>query len=83
MHYLFRKVFFRKKTILKFIAEVEYSLKLVCKNPQTFPISDYKEIRYVVVIPNIIIFFKVKNKSEIFIVRIWNNKKNKSRKKIK
>jgi plasmid stabilization system protein ParE len=75
--------YFSEKTILKFIAEIEYSLKLVTKNSQTFPISDYKEIRYVIVIPNITIFFKVKNESEIFIVSIWNNKKNKSRNKIK
>jgi plasmid stabilization system protein ParE len=80
---IYLEKYFSEKTIIKFIAEVEYCLKLVTKNPQTFPLSDYKEIRYVVIIPNITLFFKIKNETEIIVVRIWNNKKNKSRNKIK
>jgi plasmid stabilization system protein ParE len=59
--------YFSKNTILKFIAEVEHSIRLISKNPETFPLSDYKKIRFIIVIPNITIFYLTKNETDIVI----------------
>lgn len=74
---------FSEKTILNFIKSVDYSLQLIINNPHTFPLSTYKNSRYLVVIPSVTIFYFVNSKNEIQIIRIWNNRQNKTRKKIK
>lgn len=74
---------FSEKTILKFIAEIDKSLKLIIQHPESFPISTYKNIRYLVVIPHITIFYLIKNQNEVQLVRMWNNRKNKPKRKIK
>lgn len=74
---------FSEQTVFKFVKDIEKCRQLLVNNPETFPLSTYKNTRYLVVIPHVTIFYTIKNNYEIQLVRIWNNRKNKSRKKIR
>ena len=73
---------FSENKVKDFISLINHHLILISKNPYAFPVSDYKNIRYIVIIKPITLFYHIKNNSTIQIIRIWNNRKNKSRKKI-
>ena len=68
--------YFSEKEILNFIFQMDYSMNLIHKNPFTFPISDYKNVRYLVVIPQVTIFYSV-HEDKIFILRVFSNRKQK------
>ncbi|MEN9445782.1 MAG: hypothetical protein RL728_294 [Bacteroidota bacterium] len=68
--------YFSEKEILNFIFQMDYSINLIQKNPFTFPISDYKNVRYLVVIPQITIFYSVQN-DKIHLLRVFSNRKQK------
>ena len=71
---------FSDKKVNEFIKEVNFHINLISKNPYTFPLSEYKNIRYLVIIKPITLFYFIKENTSIQIIRIWNNRKNKSRK---
>lgn len=73
---------FSEKKVIEFINEMEHTFDLVLKNPTTFPHSEYKNIRFVVVIKPITLFYTILNSDTVQIVRIWNNRKDKSSSKI-
>lgn len=68
---------FSEKEVFRFIEKMDFSLELISKNPKTFPLSEYKDIRYLVVMPPITIFYILPDENTIRIVRIWNNRKDK------
>ncbi|MES2588256.1 MAG: type II toxin-antitoxin system RelE/ParE family toxin [Bacteroidota bacterium] len=74
IHYLENE--FTEKEILSFILTMENCLDLIKKNPNSFPKSDYKNIRYILVIPQVSIYYTTSN-NLIQIVRVWNNRMNK------
>jgi plasmid stabilization system protein ParE len=75
---------FSDKEINVFISEVNRVLNIIIEIPSAFPLSEYKNLRYAVVIKQITIFYKVNNRKEnIEIVRMWNNRKNKTLKRLK
>ena len=74
---------FSEKRALKFVLEMKHNLELICKNPKAFPKSDYKDIRYVVVMKPITIFYTIVNENKVQIISIWNNRKEKNYSKIK
>jgi plasmid stabilization system protein ParE len=53
---------FSEKRALEFVLEMNYNFDLICKNPTTFPKSNYKNIRYVVVMKPITIFYTILKK---------------------
>lgn len=74
---------FSEKRAFEFVLEMDYNFDLICKNPNTFPMSDYKDIRYVVVMKPITIFYRVIDNKTVQIVNVWNNRKDKNDSKIK
>lgn len=74
---------FSEKKTFDFIQKMDYTINLISKNPNTFPKSEYKNIRYIVVMKPITLFYTISDKKTIQIVRVWNNRKNKSNFKIK
>lgn len=74
---------FSAKKAIQFVLEVENTFDLICKNPNTFPKSDYKDIRYVVVMKPITIFYTILDEKTVQVVNIWNNRKDKNETKIK
>lgn len=74
---------FSEKRTFEFILEMEHTFDLICKNPYTFPKSDYNDIRYVVVMKPITIFYTILDEKTVQILNVWNNRKDKSDSKIK
>ena len=74
---------FSEKKAIEFVLEMENTFELICKNPNTFPKSDYKDIRYVVVMKPITIFYTILDGKTVQVVNIWNNRKDKNDSKIK
>ena len=74
---------FSEKKAIQFVLEVENTFDLICKNPNTFPNSEYKDIRYVVVMKPITIFYTILDEKTVQVVNIWNNRKDKNETKIK
>jgi len=64
-----------EKSAANFIKEVETVLKLLKKNPNLFPKSNYKSIRRAVIRKQITLFYQ-KKESSILLVRFWNTLKN-------
>lgn len=75
INYLEKK--FSEKEIIKFIFQMDYTINLILKNPTSFPNSNYKDIRYTLVIPQVTLFYKVIDSNAIQIIRIWQNRMNK------
>ena len=74
---------FSEKKAIQFVLDVEHTFDLICKNPTTFPKSEYKDIRYVVVMKPITIFYTILDEKTVQVVNIWNNRKDKNETKIK
>jgi hypothetical protein len=41
------------------------------------PISEYKNVRYLVIIPQVTIFYSINDNDCIYILRVFSNRKNK------
>jgi plasmid stabilization system protein ParE len=74
---------FSSKKAMDFVLKMEHTFNLICKNPTAFPLSDYHDIRYVVVIKSITVFYTINNEKTVQVVNIWNNRKDKNESKIK
>ena len=74
---------FSEKDVFKFIQKMDHTLGLIASNPYTFPQSDYRDVRFVVVIKPITIFYTIPDQKTVQIIRIWNNRKEKNETKIK
>ena len=69
--------YFSEKEVLNFIFQMDTSVKLISENPYTFPISEYKNVRYLVIIPQVTIFYSINDNDCIYILRVFSNRKNK------
>lgn len=69
---------FSKKVVKDFLFLIEKNCSLVLKNPTTFPLTGIENTRTILIIPEVSIYYSIKNENEILIVRIWNNRKNKN-----
>jgi plasmid stabilization system protein ParE len=63
------------KDALEFINNTADIVEIISSLPEAFPLSDYKDVRKAVVCKQISLFYTI-NKSEITLVRFWNNKQN-------
>ncbi len=64
------------KEALRFIGLVEQTLNIIKRNPKAFIETNYKNIRAVVITPQITLFYKILDESKIELVRFWNNYQN-------
>jgi plasmid stabilization system protein ParE len=60
----------------EFISDVERYLILVENDPYTFPFSEYRNLRYLVIVPKITLFYRIIDNSRVELIRFWNNSKN-------
>jgi plasmid stabilization system protein ParE len=66
---------------LDFIEDVDAAISLIVSRPELFPLTDYREIRKVVVRKQITLFYKISDNS-IQLIRFWNNYQDPSRLKL-
>ena len=64
-----------EKIATDFIEKVEQVIYLISCNPNTFPKTNYKNIRYICIVPQITLYYQFKNDS-IYLIRFWNNFQN-------
>ena len=69
------------KDAREFTTKVHDILNLLPSLPEMFPLSDYKDVRKGIVCKQISILYQVK-KSEIILLRFWDNRQNPKKKKI-
>lgn len=59
----------------EFVDNTTEIIYIIALMPEIFPVSDYKNIRKAVVCKQISLFYMV-NKSEVILLRFWNNTQN-------
>ena len=64
---------FGEKEASAFISKVEETVIRVDRSPELFPHADYKNLQFVVIVPKITLFYRVKDESVIELIRFWNN----------
>jgi plasmid stabilization system protein ParE len=57
----------------EFANNAENIINIISKMPESFPLSDYKNVRKATVCKQISLLYKI-NKTEIILLRFWNNK---------
>ena len=70
--------YFSDKVVHDFLYMVDKSCLLITKNPTTFPLTGIENVRTILIIPEVSIYYSIVNENEILILRIWNNRKNKN-----
>lgn len=69
--YLLEK--FTSAEAINFIEKVEAILSIIEKKPLTFQKSDYKNIHFVPIVPQVTLFYQVTDNEPVKLVRFWNN----------
>lgn len=59
----------------EFIKKVNSVVEILKKEPELYPLTDYKNIRRAVIRKQITLFYKVEE-DKIYIVRLWNTLQN-------
>ena len=72
-----------EKEAAAFIELVDNTLRLIGQNPVMFAKTGYKNIRSVVIMPQITLFYNILDKNTIELVRFWNNRQDPKRLKLK
>jgi plasmid stabilization system protein ParE len=70
-----------EKVAQNFVQNVTQTIKQVSKNPTTFPRYESSKIRFVLLIPQITLFYEVDD-NKIILLRLWNNKQDPLRRKL-
>ena len=65
---------FTENELINLSIEIDHVIKLISKNPELFPFSDFKEIRRVVVKKFNTLYYRHKN-NRIEILSFYNNRK--------
>ncbi|OGF17779.1 MAG: hypothetical protein A2509_07020 [Candidatus Edwardsbacteria bacterium RIFOXYD12_FULL_50_11] len=66
----------------EFINKVDKVIEIIIANPKVFPKSDFKNVRKVVILPQLSLFY-IEEKSTVVIVRLWDNRQNPDKLKLK
>jgi len=64
------------KEASRFIALVDKNINVIKQNPRIFAKTRYKNIRAVVITPQITLYYRVINRNIIELIRFWNNYQN-------
>lgn len=59
--------------VQNFITAVDKCIKTIVKNPKTFALTEYKNVRSVLVVKQITLFYRIKDENTIELIRFWNN----------
>ncbi len=65
-----------KKQVLNFIDDVNTNLNLIKNNPEIFALTEYRNVRSVLIVKQIRLFYRISNNNTIELIRFWNNYQN-------
>ena len=66
---------------MNFINAVDNHIILIQENPKLFALTDYQNVRSVLIVKQITLFYRIKNNT-VELIRFWNNHQNPKRLKI-
>ena len=69
--------YFSFQQVLEFTHKINQTIAFIESNPLSFPNTEYKNVKQIIVIPQVTIFY-TPGKKTIKILRVWNNKQNKN-----
>ena len=67
---------FSENEVLNFTSKTIEVLNIISKKPKTFKPIKYKSIHAALIVPQITLYYRIKNKTDIELIRFWNNYKN-------
>ena len=70
-----------EKQVINFINAVDNHIGLIQENPKLFALTDYQNVRSVLIVKQITLFYRIKNNT-VELIRFWNNHQNPKRLKI-
>lgn len=56
-----------------FIEKTNNTIKVIQHNPKAFPLTDYKNIRRAIIVPQIALFYRLSHDRSIDLLRFWSN----------
>jgi plasmid stabilization system protein ParE len=62
-----------EKVAVYFIERVDSILKIIAERPDIFQLSEYKNIHFVPVTPQITLYYRIGNDNAIELLRFWSN----------
>lgn len=68
-----------EKQVLNFIDTVDRQLNLISNNPYNFALTDYKNVRSVLIVKQIRLFYRISDNNTVELIRFWNNYQNPDR----
>ncbi len=70
-----------EKVAQSFVQSVTQTIKQISKNPNTFQRYESSKIRFVLIVPQITLFYEV-DENKVVLLRLWNNKQDPLRRKL-
>lgn len=67
---------FSDKEVQSFINKAQEVIKIISKNPKAFKTTKYKKVHSVPIVTQVNLFYRIKNKNNIELLRFWNNYQN-------
>ena len=61
------------REVSNFMKAVDTYLAIICKSPKTFQNTNYRNIQFVVIVPQITLFYHIADRNTVELVRFWNN----------
>jgi plasmid stabilization system protein ParE len=71
------------KEVERFIVKTEDALAIIKNNPKIFQQTDYNGIHRVPIVSQIMLYYKIKPKREIELIRLWNTHQDLGKLKLK
>ncbi|NPA45563.1 MAG: type II toxin-antitoxin system RelE/ParE family toxin [Chlorobi bacterium] len=65
-----------EKQALDFIDAVNKHLNLISNNPKIFALTDYYNVRSVLIVKQIRLFYRILDDNSVELIRFWNNYQN-------
>lgn len=56
-----------------FIEKTNHTVNVIHKNPEVFPLSDFKNVRRAVIVPQVALFYQINQDESIDLLRFWSN----------
>ncbi len=66
----------------EFIVKVDKVIEIIIANPKVFPKSDFKNVRKVVIVPQLSLFY-IEERNAVVIARLWDNRQKPDKLKLK
>ena len=68
-----------EQVVQNYINAVDRHLDIISKNPITFNLTEYRNVRSVLIVKQIRLFYRIPDNNTVELIRFWNNYQNPER----